>query len=156
VSFVSSVRGQVLYVTWRGFDADDLRGVAAAVLELRRATGKPVVFLSRVPASDHVFTDEERALMLDFFLAILPSCASVHHVLEGAGFLKSGRRAIVTNLALATPRPRDFFTHDSVAAAKAAIESSCGVDLDELGAKRPTTTASGAFRAATARLGRKG
>jgi hypothetical protein len=146
--FASTSLGPVLYVSWRGVSAEDLREVRDQVADLRRACGGPVVYLSRIPADNHVFSEEERTMLVEFLLAILPSCASIHHVVEGSGFVKSARRSIVTNMALATPRSRDFFTYDTMLAAKAAIELTYGVDLRDLAMRRSRTTASSSFRAA--------
>ena len=171
--FKLSIRGPVLYVSWRGFTPGDLHAVIDRVTKLRSDTGAGVVYLSRVPADSRAFTAEERAVLLEFLLAILPSCASIHHVIEGEGFVKSARRSIVTNMALATPRPRDFHTYASIQEALVAVGDAYGVDLLTLGAPSgarvapasatrvksvpPVRRASSAFRAAVRIAGdRKG
>jgi hypothetical protein len=127
--FKLSIRGPVLYVSWRGFTPGDLRAVIDHVTKLRGDTGAGVVYLSRVPADSRAFSSEERASLLEFLLAILPSCASIHHVIEGEGFVKSARRSIVTNMALATPRARDFHTYATIDEALVAVGDTYGVDL---------------------------
>ena len=143
--FKLSIRGPVLYVSWRGFTPGDLAAVVDHVTKLRSATGAGVVYLSRVPADSRPFTAEERGVLLEFLLAILPGCASIHHVIEGEGFVKSARRSIVTNMALATPRPRDFHTYASIDEALVAVGDAYGVDLLSLraasGARVPPASA---------------
>jgi hypothetical protein len=132
--FKHTIRGPVLYVSWRGFTPDDLRAVVELAATLRRDTGAGVAYLSRVPADTRAFTSDERAALLEFLLAILPSCASIHHVIEGEGFVKSARRSIVTNMALATPRPRAFHTYAALEEALTAVGDAYGVDLSGVGA----------------------
>ena len=119
--------------------------------ELRRSSGTPVAYVSLLPASGHVFTEEAQSVFLGFFHSILAHCATVHHIIEGDGFLKSGRLAIVTKLALGTARPRDFHTHSSLDDAARLIKSLYGVDLGNQASMTsvpPPERASGAFRAA--------
>lgn len=130
--FTASTRECVLYVSWRGFAAADLPRVVEQLAALRRATGGPVVYLSRIPADNRVFTDEEREGLLVFLRMILPSCSTIHHVVEGDGFVRSARTSIVTNMALSTSRPRDFYTHATLAEASAWISDEHHVDLGDL------------------------
>jgi hypothetical protein len=172
MAFRMTIKEPVLYVSWRGFTAEDLRAVIERVAQLRAETGAGVVYVSRVPADSRAFSAEERAALHEFLLALLPSCASLHHVIEGDGFVKSARRSIVTNMALATPRPRDFHTYATLEEALVAVGDTYGVDLSALAASSrprappsatrvksvpPTRRASSAFRAAVRIAGdRKG
>jgi hypothetical protein len=124
--------GSVLYVSWRGFTVGELHEVAEQIADLRRVTSRWVVYLSRIPADNHVFTPAEHAALLEFLLTILPNCASIHHVIEGMGFVKSARRATVTNMALSTPRPNAFHTHATISEAIRAIEEAYAVAPSEL------------------------
>jgi hypothetical protein len=150
--FAMKIRVPVLYVSWRGFTKDDLDSVATRIADLRRETSIGVVYVSRLPGHGSVFTDDDHAVLLRFLLDILPSCASIHHVIEGDGFLKSARRATVTNMALATPRPRDFYTYATLDEANVAVLHATGIDVVELARSGtptpPAERASSAFRAA--------
>ena len=161
--FASSTRECVLYVSWRGFAAADLPRVIEQIATLRRATGGPVVYLSRIPSDNRVFTEEERDGLLVFLRMILPSCSTIHHVVEGDGFVRSARTSIVTSMAFSTSRPRDFYTHATLSEAAAWISDEHHVDLGDLvkapSAKRSSSSpakrssskpprASSAFRAA--------
>jgi hypothetical protein len=158
--FTLRVRAPVLYASWHGFTGGDLRDVELRLSEMKRTTGRGAVYLSRIPGDERIFTQDECGVLQDFLVAILPSCASIHHVIEGAGFIKSARRATVTNMANATPRPRDFYVHDTLADAFTKIGVLTGVALDDLVSKGVDESdsqrrASGAFRAA-ARIATEG
>ena len=141
----------VLFVSWHGFSPDELRAVNDRIAEMRRMTGRPVAYFSRVPAAPHIFTDEEQRVLLGFLRAILPYCTTVHHVIEGDGFVKSSRLAIVTKLATKTPRPRAFYTHQTLEEGLRSIKTLYGVDLSGPASSTsvvPPPRASGAFREA--------
>jgi hypothetical protein len=150
--FQLAVRENVVYASWRGFTADELREVGLRISDLRHAIGRQVVYLARIPAGGGGFTPEEHSTLLEFLLSILPCCATIHHVLEGDGFVKSARRATLTNLANATPRPRDFHAHEILDGAFTTIRTMYGVDLRDFGASPSSPPdderASSAFRAA--------
>jgi hypothetical protein len=150
--FKLAVKENVVYASWRGFTADELREVGLRISDLRRALGQPVVYVARIPAGGGGFTHEEHTTLLEFLLSILPYCATVHHVLEGDGFVKSARRATLTNLANATPRSRDFHAHELLDGAFSTIRTMYGVDLRDV-VSSPSSPpdderASSAFRAA--------
>jgi hypothetical protein len=137
--FKSSTRGPVLYVSWRGYTREDLEDVAAAAASLRATLGRDVVYLSRIPYDLTMLSPEAHSQIFQFLERILPHCATVHHVIEGDGFVKSARRAIVTNMALATPRARDFYTHSSMTEATGMIASLHQIDVSELASRSPST-----------------
>ena len=129
---VLTVRGPVVYANWRGFSLADLRNVIDRVTALHAALGRPVVYLARIPASARIFSQDEHSALLEFLAAILPHCATIHHVIEGDGFIKSARQAVVMNMAAATSRPRAFYTHATFAAAASLIGEMHNVDLGPL------------------------
>jgi hypothetical protein len=154
-----TIKPPVLYASWRGFTLAELREVVDRLGEMRRSTGHPVAYLARIPAGEQAFTDLEQRAFHDFFVAALPHCATIHIVIEGDGFLKSGRLAIATKLVLATTRPRDIHTHPTIEEGLRQIKSLYGVELsDPFDSAPPPETperASGAFRYA-ARLAESG
>ena len=157
MSYSYVVRAPVLYVSWKGFTHSDLARVSRQLRELRASTGKPVVYVARIPDDTRKFSRDDHDVLLGFLNGILPSCATIHHVIEGEGFVKSARQATVSTMALATPRPRDFYVHDTVAAMALVVGKVYGVDLDDIVQKRaervsavpaPSDRASSAFRKA--------
>ena len=146
------VREPVFYASWRGFSLSDLREVTRRVESLRARVGAPAVYFARIPFDGHIFSGEESSAMLAFLNAILPSCAAVHHVIEGDGFIKSARLATVTSMATQTPRPRDFYVYEDLDRAVDAIRAMHGVDMSDAVRRAPrsddTSRASSVFRAA--------
>jgi hypothetical protein len=124
-----TIKPPVMFVAWRGFSPGDLREIAERLAEMRRTSGQPAVYFARIPGEHHVFTDNDTKVLLAFLNGILSSCATVHHVIEGDGFLKSARLAFVTNLATATLRPRDFHVYGTLEEGLRAIKAVYGVDL---------------------------
>jgi hypothetical protein len=146
-----TVKPPVLYASWNGFSSGDLREIAERLAEMRRAAAHPVAYLARIPDGPHVFTEGEQAVLLAFLQTILPSCATLHHVIEGDGFVKSARIAIVTTLARSTARTRDFYTHSTLGEGFASVRGLYGVDFAEMlpgSVHPPPERASGAFREA--------
>jgi hypothetical protein len=148
--FKIAIVENVVYTSWNGFTTGDLGELAGRVADLRRATGRPVVYVARIPGGGPAFTADEQAVLLEYLKEILPFCATLHHVIEGDGFVKSARLATVNNFARATSRARDFVVHETVDAAFAAIRAAHGVDLRDkpTNPPAPTERASSAFRAA--------
>jgi hypothetical protein len=146
-----TIKPPVLFASWRGYTPSELREVADRLAEVRRSSGRPVAYIAQLPASGHVFTESDQGVLLGFLQTILPSCATIHHIIEGDGFLKSGRLAIVATLAQSTPRPRDFYTHATLEEGARSIKSLYGVNLEATGStapEPPPERASGAFREA--------
>jgi hypothetical protein len=142
----------VVYTSWRGFTAEELRDVASRITDLRRTLGRPVVYLARIPAGGGTFTAEDNVVLQHYLVGILPYCATIHHVIEGDGFVKSARMATVNNFARATTRTRDFIVHETLEGAFASIRSMYGVELRDKTTSPPPPRgeqrASSAFRAA--------
>jgi hypothetical protein len=141
----------VVYTSWSGFTTGELGELAARIADLRRTTGRAVVYVARIPGGGPAFTADEQGVLLAYLNEILPFCATLHHVIEGDGFVKSARLATVNNFARATSRARDFVVHETLDGAFAAIRSAYGVDLRDKRTNPPpprTERASSAFRAA--------
>ena len=155
--FSLTLRPPIVFASWSGgFTVTDLRDVTDHIAEMRRKSKQGVVYLSRIPAGAHVFTDDEQKVLHGFLVAILPNCASIHHVVEGDGFVRSARLGIVSHMASQTPRARDFYVHATLDDARKSIKSLAGVDLgpevarvaEASNASPPPERASGAFREA--------
>jgi hypothetical protein len=148
--FRIAIVDNVVYTSWSGFTTGDLRDLAGRISDLRRTTGRPVVYVARIPGGGPAFTAEEQVVLLEYLKEILPFCAALHHIIEGDGFVKSARLATVNNLARATSRARDFVVHETLDGAFAAIRSAHGVDLRDKPTNPPPAVerASSAFRAA--------
>jgi hypothetical protein len=143
-----TIQPPVLFASWHGFAAPELREVADRIGAMRRSTGEPVVYLSRVPASMHVYTDDEQGAMQTFLQNILRDCATIHLVLEGDGFAKSAQLAIASKHASATMRARDIHVYGTIEEGLLSVRRLYGVELADLAPPTdfPPERASGAFR----------
>jgi hypothetical protein len=130
--YALTIRGPVLYVSWKGLRPGDLDTIRGEITKLRQRRSVPVAYLSRIPGSGGVFGADERRVLGEFLASLVEDCASIHHIIEGEGFLAGARRAIVTGMALATSRPRIFHTHATVAEAAALVRTLYDVDLTDL------------------------
>jgi hypothetical protein len=130
--YLLTIRGPVVYVSWKGLRLGDLEAVRAGITSMSRRRSGPVVYLSRIPGSGGAFSEEARQALTDFLIALVAVCAGIHHIIEGEGFLAGARRAVVTTMAQATSRPRIFHTHATFAEAAAAIGAAYNVDLGDL------------------------
>ena len=132
-TFVTGVLGRVFLVRWVRFDLAALRAVREEVAASRRTVGRRLVYLSLIPATRRVFSDAERDALAAYVRDLLVhDCASIHHVIAGAGFAASARRSIVTNFALSATRPELFLTHATLVDALHAVASEVGKPGDDL------------------------
>jgi len=110
--YVTGTFGRLFVVRWRVFVLEHLSVVRRRISQARRAAGAPIAYLSLIPSSPRDFTDEERGALAEYLRQLLSGdCATIHHVIEGEGFVASARRSIVTNLALATAQRGAFHTY---------------------------------------------
>ncbi|HEY8038482.1 MAG TPA: hypothetical protein VIF15_01760 [Polyangiaceae bacterium] len=131
--YVTAVMGRVFAVRWRHFDPPDLARVRAEIADVRRILGRPLTYLSLVPASARTFSPGELEALADYLRDLLAhDCERIHHVIAGQGFAASARRSIVTNLALALVNPGVFHTHATLEEALTSIAGMIGVKEDQL------------------------
>ena len=119
--FVTATIQQLYAVRWSRFRLADLVAVRAEVASARIRARQELVYLSVVPASNRAFSQQEHAALGAYVKDLLTDCVSIHHVVDGEGFVASARRSIVTQLALASARPDAFFTHATLEEAAAVI-----------------------------------
>jgi hypothetical protein len=123
----------VFAVRWRVFTLEALAELRREISRARGIVGRRLVYLSLIPASPRDFSAEERVALGAFVRDLLVhDCASLHHVIDGAGFYASARRSIVTALAVATARPEDFGTHATLEDALAALAPAVGAPASVL------------------------
>jgi hypothetical protein len=110
--YVSASFDRLFAVRWRDYRPEDLAAVHRSIAEMHRIVARPIIYLSLIPDSPRVFTETERFMLGEFLRELLTSgCGAIHHVIDGAGFVASSRRSILTNMALATAQPAAFKTH---------------------------------------------
>lgn len=120
--YATGVLGRLFVVRWRVFRLVDLADVRAQIAKVRRIGGRKLVYLSLIPASPRTFSQREEQALAGFLRDLLVhDCESIHHVIEGEGFVSSARRSIVTNMAISTSTPGAFQTYGTLEEAVAVL-----------------------------------
>jgi hypothetical protein len=131
--YTTGVIGHVFVVRWRSFRLADVTAVRGEIAAARRTAGHRLVYLSLVPSSNRAFSAIEIVGLTDFVRDLLVrDCESIHHVIDGDGFIASARRSIVTSMALAATNPRAFRVHASLEEALGVIAADVGGSKDAL------------------------
>ena len=144
MAYVSARIGRIIAIRWRSFEVGDLERARTEIAKLRWASAEPLIYLSLIPADTRTFTKDERERLLAFVTDLFSDCESVHHVIDGDGFVSSARRSIVTNLALATARPSAFHTYATLEEAMTSISRFVSIPAADL--LREATEKGVAFR----------
>ena len=80
---------------------DDLLAVRRRIAEMRRILRRPIIYLSLIPDSTYMFSADERDMLTQYLRDLVQAgCGSIHHVIDGEGFLASSRRSIVTQMSM--------------------------------------------------------
>jgi hypothetical protein len=88
-------------VRWRAYRMEDLQAVRRRIAEMHRILRRPILYLSLIPSSEYVFSDEERDMLTEYLRDLAQAgCSGIHHVIGGEGFVASSRRSIVTQMAM--------------------------------------------------------
>jgi hypothetical protein len=109
---IISVEGAV-FVLWGKPTKRDLDRVVDRVELIAGASGKPIVFIARVPKTAPAPDDEARAHMNALMPRFIAVCSSYHAVLEGSGFVSAIKRAILAGLLQFGFRNGTFFVHEN-------------------------------------------
>ena len=119
--YVTASIDRLYAVRWVGFRVSYLDAVRDEILEMHARLRRPLLYLSLIPTSNRAFTEQERLVLAGYIKELAVACESIHHVIDGAGFVASARRSIVTQLALHSSRPDIFFTHATLEEAASVI-----------------------------------
>jgi hypothetical protein len=131
--YVTGVVGRLFIVRWSVFRLIDLTDVRAQIAKVRRMGGRRLVYLSLIPASPRTFSRPEEEALAGFLRdLLLNDCESIHHVIDGQGFVTSARRSIVTNMALSTTNPGAFQTYGTLEDAVAVLARPVGRSAESL------------------------
>jgi hypothetical protein len=110
---ILSIEGAV-FVLWGKPSKRDLDRVFDRVELIASATGRPIVFIARIPKSAPAPDDEARAHMNALMPRFIAVCSSYHAVLEGSGFVSAIKRAMLAGLFQFGFRNGTFFVHENV------------------------------------------
>jgi hypothetical protein len=109
---ILSIEGAV-FVLWGKPTKRDLDRVVDRVELIASASGKPIVFIARIPKNAPAPDDESRAHMNALMPRFIAVCSSYHAVLEGSGFVSAIKRAILAGLLQFGFRNGTFFVHEN-------------------------------------------
>lgn len=109
---ILSVEGAV-FVLWGKPNKRDLDRVLDRVELIASASGRPIVFIARIPKNAPAPEDEARAHMNALMPRFIAVCSSYHAVLEGSGFVSAIKRAILAGLLQFGFRNGTFFVHEN-------------------------------------------
>ncbi|HTQ03245.1 MAG TPA: hypothetical protein VMI54_05290 [Polyangiaceae bacterium] len=109
---IISVEGAV-FALWGKPTKTDLDRVIDRVELISSASGKPIVYITRVPVNAPPPEGDVRAHLNSLMPRFIKACSSYHVVLEGTGFVSAVKRAILASLLQLGWRNGSFFVHES-------------------------------------------
>jgi hypothetical protein len=128
---VISCEGAV-YVLWGKPTKDDMELVLNRVKLMAKTSGKPIVYITRVPVDAPPPDPELRQRLNEMMPEMKTLCSSYHVVLEGVGFVSALKRAILAGLMqFGWPRGT-FFVHASPKEAVFAVSKAARRDVEAI------------------------
>jgi hypothetical protein len=107
---VISTEGAV-FALWGKPQAEDMDVVKNAMLAASAASGKPVVYVTRVPVDAPPPDAAARARLDEVMPSLVKVCSTYHVVLEGEGFGAAMKRGVLTGIFQLSWRRGTFFVH---------------------------------------------
>jgi hypothetical protein len=111
---IVSTEGAV-FALWGKPRVEDMDRVKSAVEAAAAASGKPVVYVTRVPVDAPAPDSIARARLDQLMPSLVKACSSYHVVLEGEGFGAAIKRGILTGMFQLSWRRKTFFVHADAA-----------------------------------------
>lgn len=118
---ILSVEGAV-FALWGKPTKADMDRIVDRIELIAKATGRPIVYVARVPRNGPAPDDDVRAYMNQVRPRFMKSCSSFHTVLEGSGFVSAFKRAVLTGLLQWGFRNGTFFVHETEKSISAKVE----------------------------------
>jgi hypothetical protein len=131
---IVSHRGAVFSV-WGAPTVEDVDRVLAAVAQAAATYGGPIVYVTRVPPQAPAPEGPVRRHIDAVLPEMTRHCSSYHVVLEGAGFIASVKRSVLTNLLQPIWKRRKFYVHADVKEVRGHIEDGEQANVTALFAK---------------------
>ncbi len=112
-----------IYSTWGAPTAVDVDEIAAQIREETKRTGKPILYVTRVPVDAPPPDAAVRQHTSNVLRSLLPHCSTYHVVLEGVGFLSAVKRGVLTRLFQPVWRRKTFYVHAIPSEVLIAVDS---------------------------------
>jgi hypothetical protein len=109
---IISVEGAV-FALWGKPSKADLDRVIDRVELIAHATGKQILYITRVPMTAPPPDPEVRQYLNALMPRFIKACSSYHVLLEGSGFVSAVKRAILASLLQFGWRNGAFFVHEN-------------------------------------------
>ena len=121
-----------LFVLWGKPTPEDMNLVVDRAETMVRASGRPLVYITRVPVDAPPPDAEARKCLDGLMPRMKAACSSYHVVLEGVGFVSSAKRAILAGLMqFGWPRST-FFVHASAREVLFAVPREVRPDVEAI------------------------
>jgi hypothetical protein len=128
---IISVEGAV-FALWGKPTKADFDRVVDRVELIASATGRPIVYITRVPVSAPPPEGEDRAYLNTLMPRLIKACSSYHVILEGSGFISAIKRAILAGLLQLGWRNGTFFVHENEKGVVAKVERAIRPDVEAI------------------------
>ncbi len=109
-----STEGAV-FAQWGVPTIEDMDRVARALREAATKAGRPVIYITRVPAQAPPPDAKVRQHLDTLMPEIVEACSSYHVVMEGDGFFAAMKRAVLLGIFQIRWRRGVFFVHSTMA-----------------------------------------
>jgi hypothetical protein len=128
---IISCEGAV-FVLWGKPTKDDMELVRNRVALMAKTSGRPIVYITRVPVDAPPPDPDVRQRLNEVMPEMKRACSSYHVVLEGVGFVSALKRAILASLMqFGWPRGT-FFVHASAKEAVFAVSKEARRDVEAI------------------------
>ena len=131
---IFSVEGAV-FVLWGKPTKADLDRVVDRVELIASASGKPIVYIARIPKNAPAPENEARSHMNALMPRFVKVCSSYHAVLEGSCFVSAIKRAVLAGLLQFGFRNGTFFVHENEKGILAKVNREARASVEDLLAK---------------------
>jgi len=128
---IISTEGSV-FVLWGKPSKADVDRVIDRVELIAHASGKPILYITRVPMAAPPPDPEVRQYMNSVMPRAIKACSSYHVLLEGSGFVSAVKRAILASLLQFGWRNGTFFVHENEKGVSAKVERTVRPDVEAI------------------------
>ncbi len=128
---IISVEGAV-FALWGKPTKADLDRVIDRVELIAHATGRPILYITRVPMAAPPPDPEVRQYLNALMPRFIKACSSYHVLLEGSGFVSAIKRAILASLLQFGWRNGAFFVHENEKGVFAKVERTARPDVEAI------------------------
>jgi hypothetical protein len=128
---IISVEGAV-FALWGKPTKADLDRVIDRVELIAHATGRPILYITRVPMAAPPPDPEVRQYLNALMPRFIKACSSYHVLLEGSGFVSAIKRAILASLLQFGWRNGAFFVHENEKGVFSKVERTARPDVEAI------------------------